>query len=338
VHAAPGTLKGKYGRGDTAFLNLAKLLSYHAQREVNAYVGITELLLGARVFQDFARGRIDTLQLMLPTAGERMMIDTSEKLLARSSMTGDQLDDIAATLDAIIAAEPFVGDVLQGEAIHMALDYGVARLKPEDWQPPGGRSEFTASNKHVATAAHDPRDDSALMMSTGLESSETYARACPPKATLAMCYANLSKKPMELIDPDVMDEQAVRVGVFPDEATRRDSKKQLLDAMDQGSFMVENVQSRANVIAHLTALRLHVQVVRDGRCPSEAQLALAPYSTLRTPAVLGDTVRVSRNDDLLLVAPPAWVTATIFQPITMKPPFPPPRKPTKQTPVSIACP
>jgi hypothetical protein len=325
-------------RGRLAPLHLAKLLSYHALREVDPYVGITELLIGLRVSQDLARGRINLIQLMLATAMENFVVDAAEKLLARSSLTKEQLDDVAATLDAAIESEPRLGDALQGEALSLALHYGVAGLKPKDWQPPGGRGDLTWSNEERAkTEHHDWRDDPAQMMDMGLRRAETYAKACPSNASIATCVANLPDVP-ELPDVDLhaTDKHAARVAVFPDDDTRHDSQRQLVQDDGHEPVMREYFQGRASTVSRLIALRLRVQVLRDGNCPSETQLAAPPYSIMSAPAVLGDSVRITRTEDALLVEAPAWVTVRERQ--APGPPFPPPVKRPKREPVTISCP
>jgi hypothetical protein len=318
---------------------LAYILSSHALREVNAYVALTELFMGVRVYQDLVRGRISTMQLTMGNMMENRFIAASAKVLERSSVTNEQLDDLAAMLEAAIQSEPRIGDALQGDALQLALHHGLAGLKPRDWQPPGGRSELTANSKDAQARSqrHDWRDDSAQNMAAGLRNVELYAERCPASATLTACYANLMKDaaPWEF-DPTARDRHSARIRVFPDDETRHDSQRQLLEE-NTTLFVVEDVQERAVLVSRLIALRMRVRVLREGRCPSETQLGEESWMAMSTAPVLGDSVRTSRTEDALVVDAPAWALKPINNPARYKPPFPPPI-PRAHEPVSIPCP
>ncbi len=62
----------------------------------------------------------------------------------------------------------------------------------------------------------------------------------------------------------------------------------------------------ARGVSHLVAMRLIVEVRRDARCPTAADLASPRYTALRSPPVLGDAVRVTIGEDTLTVRPPVW--------------------------------
>jgi hypothetical protein len=312
VHAEPGDNIGKDQPSFIDSVYVTNLLLRHALREVDAYVAITELLIGIRVYQDFGRGRINLIQSNLGSAMEGMVIAAAEKILSRASLTNEQLDDVAATLDVAIENEPWPGETLQGEAVHLALHHGVAALKPKDWQPPGGRSDLTSSNEGPKSSAHDSRDDAAQMMAAGLRMAAQYAQQCPASASLAACFANLKRSDDDVQtyewDIEATNKHAIRVAIFPDDDTRHDSQQQLVKSMaTQGPYIATTVQRRAVQLARLIGLRVHVQVLRDGRCPSDAQLAEPPYSVLRTPAVLGDSFLLSVKADSLVVDVPGWV-------------------------------
>jgi hypothetical protein len=270
------------------FLHATHILARHALREMDPYVGLNELLVGLRVTQDLGRGRVDLMQHSMAGAYEMFLIEASNKILARSSMTKEQLDDLAANLDAAVATEPDFSEVLQGESLSTALHMGLGALKPADWQPPGGRNWLTSSNRPPRREQqHDGRDDAAQLITTGLSRATIHATACPSGATLASCYAKVVRSDsMPEWDATALDRHAARVAMFPDDDTRHDSQRQLLEQSSQqmqymlGMYM----QKRAHLVARLAALRLRVQVLRDGKCPSETQLREAPYSTLRAPA------------------------------------------------------
>ena len=319
-------------------LHQTHVLVRHALREMDPYVALTELLLGIRVYQDLARGRIDSMQWMIASSVEALLIAASDRILSRASLSADQLADLAATLDAALESEPSPTDALQGDAISTALHYGVAGLKPADWQPPGGRGEHTPSIDGPNTSTnHDRRDDAARTITYGLHLADVYAKACPSGATLAQCYANLPKDNATTAwDAEAIDRHAARVALFPDDETRRDSQRQLLELSKPYAFMNINVQQRARLVRMLVAVRVHVEVLRNGRCPTEAELAMPAWKKLLAPAVLGDTVRTTRTHDAILVDPPAWAVEREL--VNNDPPVLPPSKRPKAEPVSIPCP
>jgi hypothetical protein len=310
----------------------------HALRETDPYVALTELLLGIRVYQDHARGRINLIHWMVATSMEGTLVAAMERVLSRSSLSAEQLADLAATLDAVIESEPSTADALQGEAIYTSLHYGLAGLKPPDWQPPGGRSDSTISKDGpFRITNHDRRDDAAHTMTYGLHMANVYAKACPVGASLAQCHANLPPDSAAYnADLDATDKHAARVAMFPDDETRRDSQRQLLEQSMQFSFVDSFVQRRARLVTSLVGLRVRAEVLRNGVCPASGELAMPAWRNLLAPAVLGDSVRITRAGAALVVDPPAW--AVEKPPINRGPPFPPPIKRPKPEPVSIPCP
>lgn len=318
-------------------LHAARILAWHALRETDDYVGLTELLLALDVAQDMGRGRVDLLEGMKAASMEKNLVSAAEKLLSQSSLTHEQLVDATATLDATMAREPSFSAALQGEALSMALHVGVAALKPIDWQPPGGRTELTTWKGARPASNHDSRDDAAALMEIGLRRIEADAKACPPSSSLATCHANLAATDSPTnIDEDFerADKQAARVAMFPDDVTRRQSQEQLVAASIEPEFLEDYVGRRAVAFSHVVALRLRLQVLLDGHCPSEAELTAPPWSTLRAPALLGDSVVVTRTADALLVNAPTWATIVKFA--AQSPPFPPALP--KPPPVTIPCP
>ena len=96
------------------------------------------------------------------------------------------------------------------------------------------------------------------------------------------------------------------------------------------------IASRAKDFVPLVAVRLRLEILRNGRCPTTAELDVPPYSTLRAPSSLGDSSPVTPIDHSLRVDPPAWVREQ-FEPdrTNRKPPFPP-SPPAKI--ISLPCP
>lgn len=312
-----------------ALMHTEHIVVRHALREVDPYVGAMELAVALQVAQNMGRGRINLIQSTIAGSFEAQVLAALDKILVRSSLTKDQLHDIALVLDAALAIEPDFSEVLQGEAMTTALHMGVAGLKPADWQPPGGRGELTWSNGPLpgTTTHHDRRDDAAQFMAAGLRFAEIYAEACPPGMSLERCYSNIRPTGTETEAwshwNDDTDRQASRVAMFPDDDTRRDSQQQLLGRATGYHFMAMYVQGRARAIVMLSAVRLHVQVLLDGGCPGEPALAAPPYLALRTPAVLGDSFPVKRKDGSMIVEAPAWAGKS--------------RNPST-FPITIACP
>jgi hypothetical protein len=296
----------------------------HALREIDPYVGVTELLMGIRVYQDLSRGRIDLLQSSIAASNEESLVRAAEKILQRSSLAKEQLDDLAATLDTLIELEPHFSEMLQGEALSVALHMGVGLLKPLDWQPPGGRGELTLSNQGPARGQHDRRDDAAQLIAAELELSDRYARQCPPSATLAACYTAMpNENGPPTWDANATDKQAARVAMYPDDETRHDSQRQLVAMATQQPDLRMYIQKRAQMVARLVALRAHLQVLRDGKCPSDAQLREPPYWMLRAPGVLGDSLPITVKSDSIVIGVPNWMRDGKY---------------TKFEPISIACP
>jgi len=88
--------------------------------------------------------------------------------------------------------------------------------------------------------------------------------------------------------------------------THRTPISQILAGIAHPLF-AQYTAKRASGYARIAAFRIHLEILREGHCPSEAELAGPPYPSLRAPAALGDVLDVQpRASGDLDVAPPAW--------------------------------
>jgi hypothetical protein len=118
-----------------------------------------------------------------------------------------------------------------------------------------------------------PRDDKASTLAV-LDSLATLQDSiCPPRASHGQCFVGLVSQ--QLVNP-------------------------------YGDLYLEYLERLARHTSALTALRIGIEIRRDGRCPTAEQLASPRYTALRSPAVLGDSVRVTLDAGSLTVRPPVW--------------------------------
>ena len=317
--------------------HLLHLVSRHAHAQGNRASGAHSLVVALQAFQDYTRGRTNSFTLVIGSvARSRLALDLIE-LLADAQLTRNDLEALATSVDHMIASEPRPHEMLQTEAADMGLRYGLVPLKGSSWPVPGGRNELMEFSRKPSTT-HDPRDDAGISMMYALERGERLRTACQPAASLRECFDRLSSnnnnRPHTTVAyrADLLDRPRK-----DDAATRARVKREIVDGYFSSDLHVNTIARRAKDIVPLVALRLRIEIVRSGRCPTAAELDLPPYSELRAPSVLGDSIAVTPIDHALRVDPPAWARDLLEKDRTnRKPPFPPSAPPEK--PVSVRCP
>ncbi len=296
--------------------------------------GIWLMLDTIRFTQDLARGSVSLVEPMVAAASTNTALDTLAALLAQAPPAGDALPPLAAAVDNLLGSVPQIGDALQGETDSIALHTGASLLEAPGWIPPGGWPDGLQPSPVVANPDEpDPRDQGALMLANAAALAAKLATACPSTATLKACHDGLvadaaaddaaaaDADPMAAYADLVADALAASNGAELAATVRAKIRTQLMAAMmavarpAYGQYVARYAAS----VAGLAALRVHLEVLRVGACPTAAALAAPPFATLLAPAVLGDSLVVRPTADAIELAPPSWAT-------------------TKRPPWRIACP
>jgi hypothetical protein len=309
--------------------HLLHLLVRHAQAQGDRASSTRTLVAALQATQDYARGRVS--DAMVALALETSLADKATELLGDAQLTRSDLDALATSVDHLIASEPPPHELLQAEAANTGFAYGLVPLKGPSWSVPGGRTDLMRRWSLRPSTSHDPRDDAGIMMLYAVESGERFSAACPPTASVRECFDRLNASPHTTAAPsaDLLDRP--RKG---DDATRARVKREIVDAKFANNADAFWLVRRAVAIVPLVALRLRIEVLRNGRCPTGAELDVPPYSTLRAPSILGDSIPVTPIDHALRIDPPAWVQEQV-ECKDRKPPLPPCPPPRI---ISIPCP
>ncbi|HEY5945397.1 MAG TPA: hypothetical protein VIV40_07895 [Kofleriaceae bacterium] len=325
------------GGGVSAVLprfHLLHLLSRHALAEGDRASGAHSLVAALQAFQDHARGRTNGIPLMTASSARSSLASGLLELLADAQLTRSDLDALATSLDHLIASEPPPHEMLQADAADMAFAYGLVPLKGPSWSVPGGRTELMESSLRPSMS-HDPRDAAGIMMMYGLESGERLRTACPPTASHRECFDHL--KATAHTTPAAHDADLLDRPRKDDAATRARVKREIVDTYFSSNDHAHSIARFAKDIVLLVTLRLRIEILRNGRCPTAAELDVPPYSTLRAPSALGDSIPVTPVDHALRVDLPAWARDEIEQDCTnRKPSFPP--CPPPPNIISLPCP
>ena len=314
-------------------LRLAWLISVHARRLATAGDPGAALLAIARgfaVFQDLSRGHVNLVGFQLATAAEEPLLEHAWAI-TRGAVPAPALDEIAAALDTLLAAEPTFAEALEGERDSIELFYGLAPIQPAGWTPPGGWDD-TFGPPHAKPPlryTRDPHDEAAVMFALAEAQATQHLRACPPGTPLATCQralaqlaelrtqraSALTEDPTELVD-----ELARLAPAAPDaavrDALRTRIRTKVIDTLVAAESPVLHTYAarRGGTLARLAALRLHVEVLRfvakTRRCPTVIELDAPPFRAIVAPPALGDQLTVERRGDTIRVTPPAWVTTT----------------------------
>lgn len=323
--------------GVDAFLprfHLLHLVARHARAQADRASAARSLVTALQAFQDYARGRTNSFTRLTASAARSSLALGLIELLADAHLTHSDLDALATSLDHLIASEPPPHEMLQTEAAHAAFAYGLVPLEGAGWPVPGGRSELMLSSLRPSTS-HDPRDAAGATMLSALESGERLRTACPPSSSLRECFDHLNAVPATTAIADGID--LLDRPRKDDPATRARVKREIVDTYLASNGYASSIVRRAQDFVPLVALRLRIEILRNGRCPTATELTVPPYSALRAPSVLGDAIPATLVDHALLVDLPAWVRDQIEQARkSRKPPFPP--SPPSPGLISLPCP
>jgi len=310
--------------------HLLHLLARHAHTQDDRASAARSFVTALQALQGNTRGRTDeliTVSALRTSAAINLL-----ELLADAQLARNDLDALATSLDHMIASEAPPHEMLQANATMMAFEYGLVPLKGPSWPVPGGRPKTMDSNLRPSTS-HDPRDEAGITMMYALERGERLRTTCQPTTTLRECFEHDNATPRTTVELDVNLLDRPR---NDDAATRARVKREIVDAYLSSSNSAWLIAARAKDFVPLVALRLRIEVLRNGRCPTAAELDVPPYSTLRAPSVLGDSVLVTPIDHGLRVDPPAWVRDQAEEEKKNRtPPFPPARPPRI---ISLPCP
>jgi len=307
-------------------LRLAHFLGLRARVLAGSGDGVKALWLlldGIQLFQDLARGRVTLISSMVHTASVGILLQHIEALLDAVALAKPDVDALADAVDKLLASEPPFSDVLEGERDFLDLTYALAPLKPEGWVPPGGWQGGKAPPRGSADGTKpmmNARDESAIMFLVSEEIAKETVAACPPGASYRVCsrgFKELSSRPatpntddIEKLYSDLVKSTATQ-SLSPEQARLqiRSTIVQILKSIATPSF-ARYPEKRAQAVVALTALRLHLQVLRHqhfhGTCPDKDDFARPPFPALANPPVLGDPVGIAVVADGYEVTPPIW--------------------------------
>ncbi len=238
--------------------------------------------LGARtlqLYQDLGRGHVP--RWLAPSASEVRSIvgATLDPIVAK--LTPDQAAAFGEMLDPLIASVPPYAEALEG-----------------------AREELE-SRPYRGDHFGDPRDEAGVMFALGAAWAIADAAECPPTAPLAICATQLARRAP--VSPRLDSKQlALRLRRGEDRGALRSELLTQLPEHRARLLVADSARSIGTDVARLAALRIHTEIVRQGRCPTELELDAPPYSILRSPAALGDSLHLQRVEDRLDLSPPEW--------------------------------
>lgn len=214
-------------------------------------------------------------------------------------------------------------DAMNGERDFFDLYHAMPLLHGKSWVPPGGGWPEgmgpRGSDAKKATSTKrtmSPRDEAAIMLAASEQMAKDRDRACPATATLKACHDGMlaladavSKLDAKEVEETLWAEliKAAKTGDATAIGHRiRTSMINIVTSIGHPPLS-KYTGKRAGGYARLAAFRVHLEVLRAGHCPSEAELAAPPYPALLVPTALGDALRITRLESGdLEVAPPAW--------------------------------
>lgn len=247
-----------------------------------------------RLFQDFARGRAPLVPVMLGVAAYRRPLESAHAVIGTSTLSAHELDELIAATNTLLATEPTFADIIGGEQAWFELRFG---LRPYD----------EISGSMGATISDDTREDAVLWLAVTAALAKNTSIDCPPTASLATCYHSFAQRASAARSTDDDARERYLALRFAPRTVRRNKLiDTLVEASDARWIYSTYVAKRALAITRLIALRLHLEIARTGKCPTAAELDSTPFATLRRPAILGDSVIVTRQASALDVAPPTW--------------------------------
>jgi hypothetical protein len=271
----------------------ARVLAAHGEASRAMWV----LLDGARLFQDTSRGDVPALPVMVAETAFSTLLEHARRILDGNSFSAHDLDKLGAAVDTLLATEPTFDQMMAGERAWQEQEFGLA--------PYDGKPERWGSGLQISS---DPRDNAVLNLAVEAVTWSQATSDCPAGASLYRCAHAFAKRSSRE-SRDRYDEAqrayaSMRLGFH----VRVSEIVELLADRDGpgDSAYRYYVASRVRIVTRLVALRLQLDVMRTGRCPTADELEAPPYSTLRRPAVLGDSIVVVREQHALDIAPPPW--------------------------------
>ncbi len=322
-------------------IHLAHVVAFHA-RQVAAGgkpVEAVQLSLGGlRVFQDLARGHVTLLLGMVSVAGSEIIGANLDQILDTVKINPEQRAELAAELDALLAAMPLWADLMAGERDNMDLYLGAAQLMPKDWVPPGGWNEDLRPKPEGSNGGSNgsdgsdetvrfptkhfghPRDEAAMLLAMTADNAAELAKVCPAGASYAVCLkameaSAVAAKPSAEADLKAMYGEfakAAASGNVDLEAVRLRIRTAVITILK--SLMQPNLArypiKLALVVARLAELRIHLEVENTGTCPTATELTAPPYSTLAAPTALGGALDLKNASGTIEVRPPSWTDPT----------------------------
>ncbi len=311
----------------TGVLHLARFVALDAELG-DPWRGIQLIVEYTRALEDLARGRVTLISTMIAVAGTALVIEPAIRIVATGKLSPEQLEQLAGELDLMIAALPSYADTLAGERDMMELSTAMGAVMAPGWTPPGGWPPGATRSADAlgsdALLAH-PRDIAALMFAVAEATATQHADACPMTATYEACTAGLAKlAAAQHGDPDSAKAElgkawndSVRATLAGDPvdagAMRVKIRHTIIDAMLSIAVPeLDKYSTKASAtFVRLIALRLQVEVLRTGRCPSAAELASPAYARMLAPTRFGSPVVVTPSAHGLDVAAPAWMGSAL---------------------------
>lgn len=311
-------------KGLVSTIRLAYAISLRAHRLAKAgktTEAIQLSIAAVRVMQDLMRGHVTFLVAMVGAAATEIVADRLDAILDTAKLTEEQRALFAAAIESLIVGVPLWADLLAGERDNMEIYFGAAPLMPKGWIPPGGWNEDLRPKEGDAPAfptEHfgNPRDESAILLLMTAEAAADAARVCPEGASYTACHEGMATlasaaKPAAEADLKALYGELARAATSaaPDlPAIRmriRTAIVQILRGVAQAD-LTKYPPKLAMVVSRLTALRIHLEVMK-GPCPTAEALAAPPFSTLAAPPPLGDKVTLAVEPGTVSVGPPRWV-------------------------------
>lgn len=302
-----------------AVVRSAHLFGLHAR--LNAERGtpafaLAMLLEGASAYRDLGRGQVNLIASMIAVAATDVLLDHARAILTSATMPPDAIDGLVTGVDALLASEPSFASVLHGERHYFELMYGMGRLEGPDWAPPGGWPDGVRPEADNEPMTKSPRDEGAVMFAAAEKLATERDAACPTTASLKVCHDGLAAlgeaasktKPPELGE-QLWTDLAKAAGSGDALATAHRIREAIVEIIANVAHpaLSPYIGKRASGYARLAALRIHLEIARAGRCPTDAELAAPPYPALLAPVPLGDRLTIAREDGGdLEVVPPAW--------------------------------
>nr|MBA3454367.1 hypothetical protein [Deltaproteobacteria bacterium] len=283
------------------------------------------LLDGASAYRDLARGHVGLLPTMISFATTDIVVEQARSVVTTAKLTPAEVEPLVARLDALLASEPPFADALHGERHHFELFYGLVHLKGNEWVPPGGWPEGSRPKPgegpfETKPMTKSPRDEAAIIFAAAERMHVDREQKCPRTSTLKVCHDGLvalggtpKTATAGEISEDLWNDLAKATSSGDTIATAHIIRAKIVDILVGVAHPAFSnyVGKRAGGYARLAALRIHLEIARAGRCPTEAELAAAPYPALVAPAPLGDLLTIKRTDDGdLEIGAPAWTQSS----------------------------